>query len=294
MTKIFKTVALLTTVSVLASCAKNDGGKTTEQSELLAGNIVGGIKSTASFQKRNGIVALVIHSPDGDGICTGTLISKRIVLTAAHCLSDAPATSISVVFATNVELATKQNTRNGVLSQVHELFFNSMIGGKGAWNDVGLLKLDEDAPADMKFATLPSLMHKPLEAQTPIIQAGFGRTEATRMPTSDTSGTLKQVAGIEVIRLLQDGKEMLLKEDGKGSCNGDSGGPAFTKSPDGSLLQVGINSRGTDWQSCIGAGIFTTVASHIKWIRIQSAKLMATVDQPTPSPEQPIGLALNN
>lgn len=294
MTKIFKTVALLTTVSVLASCAKNDGGKTTEQSELLAGNIVGGIKSTASFQKRNGIVALVIHTPDGDGICTGTLISKRIVLTAAHCLADAPATSISVVFTTNVELATKQNTRNGVLSQVHELFFNSMIGGKGAWNDVGLLKLDEDAPADMKFATLPSLMQRPLEAQTPIIQAGFGRTEATRMPTSDTSGTLKQVAGIEVIRLLQDGKEMLLKEDGKGSCNGDSGGPAFTKSPDGSLLQVGINSRGTDWQSCIGAGIFTTVASHIKWIRVQSAKLMATPTQPTPSPEMPAGLALNN
>lgn len=293
MTKNLKLIALIVAVSLLVACAKEDGGKGAGESEVLAGNIVGGIKSSDTFQKTNGVVALIIHTPEGDGICTGTLISKRIVLTAAHCLDEIPATSISVVFTQNVELATKQNTRHGILSRVHELFYNSMIGGKGEWNDVGLLKLDEDAPADMKFTTLPSLMQRPLEAKTPIIQAGFGRTEATRLPTSDTSGTLKQVAGIEVIGLLQNGKEMLLKEDGKGSCNGDSGGPAFTKSPDGSLLQVGINSRGTDWQSCIGAGIFTTVAAHIKWIRIQSAKLMAAQDQPASMPENPVGLALN-
>ena len=273
-----KSIILVTFILVLAACSqKND---TPGDSELLAQNIVGGAVASASFQKENGVVALVISSEDGQGICTGTLIAKRIVLTAAHCLdsSGAAIQSIAVVFNQEVSKATEQTIRFGVRGRVHELFLSS-AGGLGAWNDIALLKLSEDAPADFKFARLPSLVSAPLKVRTSLIQAGFGRTEATRSPTSDTSGVLKQVSGIEVLKLVADGKEMHLKEDGKGSCNGDSGGPAYVKIS-GKLTQVGINSRGTDPASCIGVGVFTNVAAHLAWITKNSELLMAETAAP--------------
>lgn len=289
MTKKIKLAVLITTASLLASCAKKDDGKTASDSEALAGNIVGGYKSSDTFQKKNGLVGLIIHSEDGDGLCTGTLISKRIVLTAAHCLEGG--NPVTVIFTQDITTATMETTRNSVQTLIHDQFLSGMIDGKSAWNDIGLIKLDEDAPADMSFARLPSMLNRPLEALTPIIEAGYGRTEASRFPASETFGTLKQVAGIEVIKLIQDGKEMLLKEEDKGSCNGDSGGPAFTKSADGSLVQVGINSRGTSAESCIGVGVFTTVAPHLKWIRVNSAKLMAMPDPATTIKKDPLLIA---
>lgn len=275
-TKKIKTSVLITTLLFLAGCSKGTDSKTPGDSELIAGNIVGGVVASDAFQKENGVVALVINAEDGQGICTGTLISKRIVLTAAHCLdsSGSAIKSIAVVFTQDISKATEATVRFGVKGRVHELFPSS-IGGQGAWNDIALLKLNEDAPANVKFAKLPSLVAAPLKVKTSLIQSGFGRTEATRSPASDSSGVLKQVSGIEVLKLTPDGKELFLKEDGKGSCNGDSGGPAFARSAGGKLTQVGINSRGTDSNSCIGVGVFTNVASHLNWIKTNSDLLMA-------------------
>ena len=273
-TKNIKLTLLTTSLSLLAACS-NSGTPAAVDSEVVAGNIVAGVASTASFQNENGVVALLITSADGQGLCTGTLISKRIVLTAAHCLDSSTSAikSIAVVFTQDVSKATKETVRFGVTGRVHELFLSS-AGGEGAWNDIALIKLNEDAPANIKFARLPSMLLVQLPEKTQIVEAGFGKTEAERNPTSDTSGVLRQVDGIEVVSVIQLGKEILMKEDAKGSCNGDSGGPAYTKASDGRLTQVGINSRGTDPNSCIGVGVYTSVQAHLKWIQTTSALLM--------------------
>lgn len=271
-----KWIILAAFLSFLTACSKDTGGQTPGEPEVIAGNIVGGVNASDSFQKKNGLVALLIRSEDGEGICTGTLISKQIILTAAHCLdgSSSPIKSIAVVFATSVTKASQHNVRFGVRGRKHELFATS-AGGLDAWNDIALVKLDQDAPQNFKFSQLPSALSIPLAEKTLLVQAGFGRTEATRTPASNTTGTLKQVSGIEVISIIQEGKELLLKEDGKGSCNGDSGGPAFVRLLDGTLTQVGINSRGNDTNSCIGVGVFTSVVAHLEWIKKNSDLLMA-------------------
>ncbi|MBY0554515.1 trypsin-like serine protease [bacterium] len=275
--KAVKLTVLAASLSVLASCAKSTNAQSSAESETLAGNIVNGVASTDAFQKENGVVGLVIKSDDGEGICSGTLISRKIVLTAAHCLdtSSSNIRSIMVVFTQDVKKATKETVRFGTKGRVHEAFLSS-AGGTGAWNDIALLLLNEEAPANVKVARLPSLLQtNPVAAKMQLTQAGFGKTEATRFALKDTSGTLRQVSGIEVIALVNEGKELQLRENGKGSCNGDSGGPAYVKSADGKLTQVGVNSRGTDPSSCIGVGIFTNVAAHLQWIQKNSAALLA-------------------
>lgn len=291
-TETIKLSVLVSTFLVLSACSKGTESKTPGGEDLIAGNIVGGSLASDTFQKENGLVALIIETADGQGLCTGTLIAKRIVLTAAHCLdsSSSEIKSIAVVFAQDVSKAKEENVRFGVRGKVHELFLSS-AGGQGAWNDIALLKLSEDAPADFKLANLPSVVLAPLKPKTSLIQAGFGKTQASRNSTTDTSGVLKQVSGIEVIKLINDGKEMHLRENGKGSCNGDSGGPAFVRSASGKLIQVGVNSRGTDPASCIGVGVFTTVAPHLAWIKTNSDLLMAEVAEPAPVAAAPAPVA---
>ncbi len=262
-------------ILALASCAKGPETKT----ETLAGNIVNGFKSKSSFEKSNGLVALIIQDEEGSGLCSGTLISKQIVLTAAHCLaaSQSKILSISVIFAQDISKAKKEQIRYGVTSRVHELFLTT-AGGLGSWNDIALIKLNEDAPSDIKFARLPSLVSLPVEAGTMLIQAGYGKTEASKASTKNTSGVLRQVPDIELLRFQNNAQELRVKEDGKGSCNGDSGGPAFTRSSDGTLTQVGINSRGTEALTCIGEGIYTSVQAHLQWIATASDSLMKESD----------------
>ncbi len=92
---------------------------------------------------------------------------------------------------------TKDTVRFAVKGHAHEPFATT-AGRQGAWNDIALLKLDEDAPADFKFARLPSLILVPLSKKTPLVQAGFGKTEVERNPATDTSGILKEVSDIGV------------------------------------------------------------------------------------------------
>lgn len=274
MDKTFK-LSMILTLALLASCApKSDTPAPGE--EKLAGNIVGGTASSHDFQKENGVVALVIRTDDGDDICSGTLISKRIVLTAAHCLETGSSIKgIAVVFSREVEKVEPHNTRYVIQSQAHK-GFGLPESPQDSMNDIALLKLNQDAPAHVQPARLPSVVTKVVTPGTLLIQAGFGKTIDQRNEASDTSGTLKHAENIEVLSLSRDKKELHLKEENQGSCTGDSGGPAFVKTSTGKLIQVGLNSRGTDRNSCIGVGIYTNVTAHLEWIRKNSLALMAS------------------
>lgn len=261
-------------LGVLSSCSQGSNPGST--SDLQAVNIVGGRRSSDNFQKQNGIVALVINTASGQGLCSGTLIDRKIVLTAAHCLdsSSEPIQSVAVVFAKDLSKATREQVRFGVKGLVHEGFqAASLSNGPGSWNDIALLKLDQEAPQDFALAQLPSA-DTPINAGMKVTEAGFGKTQAARNASGDTSGVLKQVSNINIDELSADSKELHLSENGRGSCNGDSGGPAFLKVA-GRNIQVGIDSRGTEDDNCLGTGIYTNIAAHLSWISDKKASLLS-------------------
>jgi secreted trypsin-like serine protease len=281
-TNLLKIGGTLLSVALLTSCgqrnAPSEGG-------LFADNIVGGVGMNETAQKEAGVVGLVIITDEGTGTCTGSLIANRLVLTAAHCL-EGSVRKVFAVFTSDFSKATAANVRAGVSGQAHEGFAPSL---NAAWNDIALVKLAADAPADFKKVRLATTAtDAALKAGTKVTQMGFGRGE-DRNVAADTSGVLRSINNIPLLKKSRDGKELHFTEAGRGSCNGDSGGPALLRDRSGLITQVGVNSRGTLQNSCLGVGIYTNVAAHAEWIRTTAAKLNTP---PARAPAQSSGESL--
>lgn len=273
-------------IAGLMGCAKSsdfsDG--------LRARNIVGGTVSTPEFQKENGIVYLAISSTTRQTVCAGTLINRNTILTAAHCVMARPAIirSIIVAFTTDLNLLTSSDmmrayTRRATVHAIHESFMDPLVISNRI--DLALLRLDSDAPADFKAAPLAQTQALTEPGMT-LIQAGFGRTNPTTGVRDDTVGILRQVENMLILNRSENGNDIMIDEADRGSCGGDSGGPAFARTADGELILAGVNSRGTRTDTCIGVGVYVNLASHLEWIATANASPAQDPRSLAPPPPQ--------
>lgn len=297
----FSLVAALS-VTMLSAC----GNQSTQKDGQIASNIIGGSTSTLDFQKENGIVALLSlveqkkeapaetpkegesatpqaandnDKPEvGMSICTGSLISKRVILTAAHCVDSENLKGVLAIF-TNDITAEDAPTKAIPVGRVE---LHPDYDGQ---NDMALVFLRSDAPEGFKLAKLPaSDITSELKGKS-VTLAGYGVTtplvnkigmdpdsgELVVIPLpTEGDGVLRQVSGIETLAISPDAKEFMVSGYGgtKGACHGDSGGPAYLAQEDGSFLLVGVTSRGTNpIGNCDRQAIYGSVAAQMDWIR---------------------------
>lgn len=229
-----------------------------------AGAVVGGgdaTPDTAPFQ-----VSLIRQ---GDFVCGGFLRDATTVVTAAHCVVDAPAEAFTVQFDGLDRTRLAQS--RAVSAVVPHAGFRWETGA----NDAALLKLDAPVgeSATVRYARLATGDPAPGAELT---VTGWGVTQAGSSAPATTLQALRQrVTSPDVCRAAAGGGNLGLGSlmgsgtggalcgapvtAGTGFCNGDSGGPAVI---DGAV--VGIVSRHRECGR--GYDVYTSVAQLNGWL----------------------------
>lgn len=197
--------------------------------------------------------------------CTGTLIARDLVLTAAHCVQ--PGADYKLVEFD----ARRQPTLRDVASIArHPQFDLKSLLAHRATADVALLKLAAPPPTVVPAILAPTSVRAAIGDR--YVTSGFGLKERGN---GKSGGTLRSA---ELIATGQPGNLQIRLMDpatrneraGLGACTGDSGAPVF--SPDGHVIGVVSWSTGpNNTEGCGGLTGVTPLTLYRGWI-IETAR----------------------
>ena len=246
--------------------------------------IVGGTPATAGEYPN--VVGVTIGTGAREGLCTGTLITPEWVMTAGHCMlpsesglstqEELTATIQVYVGTLNVFMGT--TTGLTAQSSVYDPMFN--INALGS-HDMGLIHLT--TPVTGVTPAIVNFVATDAPIGIAVTQVGYGQTSGTGNggevgvlnTVAQTSESCAQIGGG-----LSDANLLCFNQsNGKGKCNGDSGGPSFAMI-NGRVVEVGVTSFGD--QTCSQYGADTRTDAQKAFLLANIPELECSTDADCP------------
>ncbi len=280
-----------------------------DEAGIVNGQTVGGSDPIA--QSTVGLVFEVSQDTPhgtvtGTSLCTGSLVSANVVLTAAHCLEGVQRGA--VIFSLNVESGTASDARGIDKVIVHPKA--SLGAPNNNWNDLALVRFTGGLPNGYSPISHVLTSVKLLSNGMNVILAGYGATgmgltsanagkflrslrpsgpgpsptpsapsENSRQPQAIGTAILRKV-DVELTQAAFSQTELMfnMSANGGGACHGDSGGPAFAMLGN-QLTLIGVTSRSATpagGLTCKDGSIYTNVGAFGSFIQASIRKMGST------------------
>lgn len=280
---------------VMVGCGQNNfesvATKATDSS------IIGGADATGTEDFSKTIVAL--YNLREGFICTASILSNDILLTAAHCMTGSPSDTVVIfdkdAIGTLKAVLQPIMEKNGSLddvpataplrrvtdfrvSPIWPVKQNDLLNT----GDIAVVKFKGGLAAGFERAAMLTSTESLANGQT-VLLSGYGTSDGVK----GTGSGLLRFVETTIKKVDYTKTEILIEQSlGKGACHGDSGGPAYAV-VDGKKYLIGVTSRGVDdlKNDCSVSAAYTGVAFYAGWV-IKAVKEMntSTSDKVLPLP----------
>lgn len=225
--------------------------------------------------------------------CGGTLINKRYILTAAHCITNLKTKTLTTVRLGEYDIKMDKDCETHFEGDtlcadpvqdftVDEIIPHSKYSIKTFENDIGLLRLNRDANISVDSVKPVCLPIAPAVRNTDlkkVIVTGWGRTENSfqsnvllkvDLPIMAPQECQQRYSQPPIMATITDKQICAGGVNEKDSCGGDSGGPlqfVTQYNMEVRYVQYGIVSFGPNPCSTRGLpGVYTKITKYLDWI----------------------------